>query len=104
MKVATETLRGLRYKLRMMGIPLSGPSYVFSDNQSVLCNTTAPESMLKKKSNSIAYHCVREAVAMEEIVTAYEPTDSNLGDLMTKALPGREHRSWLIRRILYRRI
>jgi hypothetical protein len=101
MKVATETLRGLRYKLRMMGIPLSGPSYVFGDNQSVLCNTTAPESMLKKKSNAIAYHCVGEAVAMEEIITAYEPTDTNIGDLMTKALPGGERRTRLLRRVLY---
>jgi hypothetical protein len=57
--------------------------------------------MLKKKSNSIAYHCMREAVAMEEIVTAYEPTDSDLEHLMMKALPGGERRSRLIRRILY---
>jgi hypothetical protein len=66
-----------------------------------LCNTTAPESMLKKKSNSIAYHCVREAVAMGEIITAYEPTDTNIGDLMTKALPGGERRIRLLRRVLY---
>jgi hypothetical protein len=42
---------------------LSGPSYLFGDNQSVISNTTAPESQLKKKSNSIAYHWVCESVA-----------------------------------------
>jgi hypothetical protein len=28
MKTGIETLRGLRYKIRMMGVPISGPSYV----------------------------------------------------------------------------
>ena len=63
MKQATEYVRGLRYKLRMMGIKVDEPSFVFGDNQSVLCNTTAPASTLKKKSNAIAYHFVREGVA-----------------------------------------
>jgi hypothetical protein len=29
LKVATEMLRGLRYKLRMMGIPIAGPTYIY---------------------------------------------------------------------------
>ena len=32
MKQCTEYLRGLRYKLRMMGIPCDGPSYAYGDN------------------------------------------------------------------------
>ena len=66
MKQCTEYIRGLRYKLRMMGIPINGPAYVFGDNQSVLANTTIPDSTLKKKSQSIAYHFVREGVARDE--------------------------------------
>jgi hypothetical protein len=30
--------------------------YIYSDNQSVLCNTTILDSKLKKKANSVAYH------------------------------------------------
>jgi hypothetical protein len=101
LKVVTEANRGLRYKLRMLGIPVPEPSYIFCDNNSVVCNTTAPESTLKKKSNAIAYHCVREAVAMREILIAYEPTDTNLSDIMTKALPGGERRERLVRQVLY---
>jgi hypothetical protein len=101
MKVATERLKGLRYKLRMMGVPLSGPSYLFGDNQSVISNTTAPESQLKKKSNSIAYHCVRESVASGELLTAYENTEANVSDIMTKCLSGGERRTKLVRRVLY---
>ena len=63
MKHGIETLCGIRYKLRMMGIPISGPSYVPGDNQSVIFNTSRPESTLKKKSNSICYQAVRESVA-----------------------------------------
>ncbi len=49
---------------RMMGIPLSGPSYVYGVNKSVITNLTTPESTLKIKSNSICYHAIRESVAM----------------------------------------
>ena len=63
MKLACEYIRGLLYKLKMMGITFSDPFFFNGDNNSVLYNTTLPESTLKKKSNSIAYHYVREGVA-----------------------------------------
>jgi hypothetical protein len=53
MKNGIETCRALRYKLRMMGVGLSGPIFVYGDNMSVVHNTHRPESVLKKKSNSI---------------------------------------------------
>ena len=43
-----ETLHGLCYKLRMMGVPINGPTYVYGDNMSVIFNTSQPESQLKK--------------------------------------------------------
>ena len=58
-----ETNRALRYKLRMMGVPITGPSYFYGDNMSVINNAQRSESVLRKKSNSICYHAVREAVA-----------------------------------------
>jgi hypothetical protein len=85
----------------MLGVQINESSCVFCDNNSVVCNTTMPESTLKKKSNAIAYHCVREAVAMKEILITYEPTDTNLSDLMMKALPGGERRDRLFRQVLY---
>ena len=66
LKTGTEYLRGLRYKLRAMGIPVTNPVYIYGDNKSVLCNTTAPDSQLKKKSNSVAYHHCQEGVALDE--------------------------------------
>jgi Reverse transcriptase (RNA-dependent DNA polymerase) len=100
-KAATEANRALRYKLRMMGVPIDGPTYMYCDNMSVVNNTTAPQSVLKKKSNSIAYHAVREAVAMGELLIAYIKTNENLADVMTKALPGGEKRDALIQSMLW---
>ena len=58
-KMAIDMIEGLYYKLRMMGIPLAGPTSVFCDNESVVKNLTAPESTLKKHHNAIAYHRAR---------------------------------------------
>jgi hypothetical protein len=49
MKNGIETCRGLRYKLRMMNVTLSGPTYVYGYNMYVVHNTQLPESVLKKK-------------------------------------------------------
>ena len=101
MKQATEYVRGLRFKLRMMGIPVDEPAFVFGDNQSVLANTTAPASTLKKKSNAIAYHFVREGCARDEWRTAYINTHDNVADLFTKPLPSGEKRSKFVRMLLH---
>jgi hypothetical protein len=101
LKTATEMLRGLRYKLRMMGIPIDGPTYIYCDNNSVVVNSSSPASTLKKKSNSIAYHCVRDSVARDEQRVTYESTHTNLADLLTKPLPGGTHRDYLISQVLF---
>ena len=84
MKHGIEKLRGLRYKFRMMGIPLTGPSFIYGDNKSQITNLTKPESTLKKKCNSICYHAVQESVAMGESRITHISTHNNLSDLMTK--------------------
>ena len=72
MKTGVEALRGIRQKnLCMMGVPLTGPTYVYVDNMSIIYNKSRPESTLKKKSNSICYHAVREAVASGECLTTH---------------------------------
>ena len=101
MKDCCEYLRGLRYKLRMMGIPCEFPSYVFGDNQSVLVNSSVPTSTLKKKHCSIAYHFVREGVAADEFRVAYISTHDNVADLMTKPLRNGEKRMKFIRMFLH---
>jgi hypothetical protein len=99
-KTAVEMVEGLRYKLRMMGVQVDGPTNLFCDNESVVSNATKPESTLKKKHNAIAYHRVREAQAAGIVRIAKEDGLTNLADLMTKCLPGPRLRE-LIGRILW---
>ena len=100
MKQCCEYLRGLRYKLRMMGIPVEGPAYIFGDNQSVLANSTNPDSTLKK-SQSITYHFICEGVARGEWRTSYVNTNDNEADLLTKLLPSGEKRRGFVRNLLH---
>jgi hypothetical protein len=88
MRVAVEQVEVLRYKLRMMRIPIDGPANLFSDNQSVFKNCSYPDSTLKNKYNAIAYHRTREAQASKTIRVAWETGETNLSDILTKLLPG----------------
>ena len=82
MKTATEYLRGLRYKLQMMGIPM----IIFGDNKSVLVKSSILDSVLKKKKNSITYHHICEGCARDEWRITYVKTDDNQADLLTRPL------------------
>ncbi len=75
--------------------------YIHCDNNSVVVNSSFPASTLKKKSNSIAYHCVRESVAKDEQRVAYESTKTNLADILTKPLPGGSQRDFLDGQVLH---
>ena len=85
----------------MLGIPCDEPSLVYGDNQSVLANTTIPDSTLKKKSQSIVYHFVREVSARDEWRTTYVNTHENEADLLTKPLPNGEKRKGFVRNLLH---
>jgi len=100
MKTACDYVRGLRYKLRMMGIRVDEPTYIYGDNQSVLANTSNPGSTLKKKSAAIAYHFVREGCVKDEWRTDYINTHDNVADLFTKALPSGEKRWKFVSKLL----
>ena len=79
-----ESLRGTRYKLCMMGVPINRPSLLQCDNISVIFNSTRPHSTLNKKSNSICYHDMREAVATNELMVGHISTHLNYSDLFKK--------------------
>lgn len=87
LKIAIEQNEALRYKLRMMGVPICGPTNGFCDNKSVVTNVTVPHSTLNKRHNYIAYHKVREAVAQQSVRIAHELGRFNMSDVLTKFLP-----------------
>ena len=100
MRTAVEMAESLRYKLRMFGIPIDGSTNIYCDNEAVYQNTVIPESTLKKKHHSIAYHRCREAVAAKTIRVAKQGTKKNLADLFTKVLTTMR-RDFLLERFTY---
>jgi hypothetical protein len=100
MKTAIEMIKGLRYKLRMFGIPIEESTNVFCDNEAVTKNCSIPESTLKKKHHSICYHHNREAVASGAVRVAKEDTATNLSDVFTKIL-GRIERACKFDKFMY---
>ena len=81
----------------MMGIAINGPSYVYGDNKSVLINSSEPDSVLRKKSISIAYNFVREGSAADEWRVSYVDTKRNIADLLTKPLGGEVQKRLIIK-------
>jgi hypothetical protein len=83
MKNTVQMIEAMRYKLRMFGVPIDGPTNISCDNGTVCSNTTKPKSTLSKKHHSIAYHRSRKAVAAG---TARVSKDHTLADLFTKTI------------------
>ena len=99
LRIATEQVEGLRYKLRMFGVPLSGPARMFCDNESVVTVTSNVEARLKKKHASVSYGKIKSSLAASIILVYYENMKSNIADLLTKVLSAKS-RIKLIKSIL----
>ena len=95
MKNAVDLVTALRYKFRMFGVPIDGPTYMFYDNEAVYKISLTPESVLRKKHHSVAYYKYREAFASGICCTTKEDTDTNLADIFTKLLTGPRRESLL---------
>jgi len=102
-RMAVEMAIEMRYKLRMLGANVVGPTVMFCDNMSVVLNCSLPTSALRKKHNAIAYHKVRQAIAAGIVEIIHVPSAENLADPLTKAL-GANKLAPLIRPILFRAV
>ena len=84
----------------MFGIGImENKTKIFSDNNSVVINTSNPESTLKKKHHSINFNYVREVVVVGVALIYKVDTGSNLADLFTKLL-SRDNRKNIVQNIL----
>lgn len=96
LRIATEMIEALRYKICMFGVPINGPSDVFCDNKSVVTNSSIPSSVLNKKHNSICYLRVCEAQAAGTIRVGWIEGEYNKADLATKTTLSTSRRYGLI--------
>ena len=72
-----DTFCTIQYKLRMMGITISGPKYINEDNLSAINNALKLESTLMKKFDPIVYHAIHKSVAMRESLTGHIRSEDN---------------------------
>ena len=100
MDTGMSALCGIIHKFLIVGMSLTGPSYIYGDNMSVIKNTQKPESTPKKKNNSIFYHAMRESIVMGELITSHIPTNSNLYDMLTNTSFGKNNRG-MVEGLLY---
>ena len=84
LRIATELVEALRYKLRCFGMQLDGPASIFFDSNLVVTNASVPTSMLNNSQNAICYHQVRELQAADKIFVGWIPGERNLEDLFKK--------------------
>ena len=62
LRIAIEKVERLRYKIRMMGLPMEGPANGLCDSQSVVPNSTLPSS-IQKNYSAVKYHKCQESIA-----------------------------------------
>jgi len=84
LRICTEMIEALAYKLRCFGVPVQGSSDILCDNQSVVTNLSVPTSVLNKRHNAICYHRIREAQAAGMIRVGWIEGEKNVADLFTK--------------------
>jgi len=100
LRICTEMVETLRYKLRCFGVPIEGACDVMCDNISVITNSSVPTSVLNKRHNAICYHRIREAQAAGVIRVGWIEGKENVADLFTKTTLSNENKSRFIQFII----
>jgi len=90
LRICTEMVEALRYKLRCFGVPVQGSSDILCDNKSVVTTSSVPTSVLNKRHNALCYHRVREAQAAGMIRVGWIEWEKNIADLFTKTMLSNE--------------
>jgi hypothetical protein len=84
---AGKELKWVRHLLSELRFPASGPSPLLMDNQSAIAVSKNPEHHSRMKHLDLADYWLRDKVAKGSIRVEYVPTQDQLADILTKALP-----------------
>jgi hypothetical protein len=85
--VGAAELAWLRMLLCDFGVYLASPPVIWCDNLSAISLASNPVFHARTKHVEIDYHFVRERVIRGDLKVQYIPTEDQLADLLTKALP-----------------
>ena len=91
---ATHQAIWLRNLLEGLGYPQEEPTVLYSDNQSAITLTRDAQFHARSKHFDVQNHFVREKVENGIVDIIYVPTDDNIADVFTKALPKPKHQKF----------
>lgn len=77
----------LKSILHELGITISGPAQLWSDNQSAISMASNPVFHARTKHIEIDVHFVREKIAAKAVEVGFVPSSDQVADLFTKPLP-----------------
>ena len=83
-RTATEQIMDLRTALRYLGVNISGPTYMFGDNSTVVNSSSTPKARLHKRHVILSFHRVREAIASKILHFIFIPGSDNPADILSK--------------------
>jgi hypothetical protein len=63
-RAALDESIAIRYELRMLGVPLDGPIWMFGDNKSMIGSSAEPAGQLTKQHLILSWHQLQEKAAM----------------------------------------
>jgi len=90
LRIAVEQVMSIRQDLRYLGVPIAGPSYIFTDNKAVVDSSVNPSYRLKKRHNILSWHTVCQAVACDIVRIVHIDSKNNPADILTKHRSSRE--------------
>ena len=71
-----------------VGYPLSGPLPLFCDIEAAITNATGEEVLFKRSKHiNVKYHKICKHVSNNEISITHVPSEENVADIFTKAIP-----------------
>lgn len=85
--LATQEVMWLRFLLNELGLQLSGPSTILMDNKSAISMATNQGYTPRAKHIDLRAHFVRDYVQNKDIKLEYVPSEKQLADFLTKAIP-----------------
>lgn len=83
-----KEMNWIRRVVKDFGVNINGPTTIYTDSQSAISMINNQKFSNRTKHIDVKYHYVRDKVMTKEAVLAYQPTDKNVADMMTKPLGG----------------
>lgn len=74
-----------------LGIPLPQPTILFTDNQAAIALANGQGDYRRAKHIDVRYHFIRDHLQRGTVEINYIPSENQLADCLTKALPIAKH-------------